>query len=86
MQCKYEVHLRLLGTSESGRGAVLRLEGEELERAGDAGQRVGALDFVLREEGRGGECYHNAELSHENIHFPLSLDLIIITALSACQI
>ena len=66
---KYEVHLGLPGTSESGRGAVLRLEGEELERAWDGGQRVGAVDFVLREERRGGECYHNGDLSQENIHF-----------------
>ena len=55
---------------------VLRLQGEELERAGDGGQGVGPLDFVLGEEGRAAECDHNADLSQEHINFALSLYLI----------
>ena len=61
-----EVHLSLPGTSERCRGPVLCLQGEELERAGDGGERVSPGDFVLGEQRGGGEGYHKGNLSPEN--------------------
>ena len=82
------VHLSLPGTSERCRGPVLCLQGEELERAGDGGERVSPGDFVLGEQRGGGEGYHNGDLSPENSHFPLSLHIFLscnLTILSVCQ-